>query len=159
MAHYKEEQWYKNLSKALESFTSDWHKDVKKQKIGGTTCLLSFNKDINHQKKAGALGAVKGGQIAGRNNVISGQIFEAQKLSRSVKNKKFKQRNIFEIFKNDILIGQYPRIVDIANAYGCSVSQMSLYISHKKPFPNGYVFTKTRIREMSKSYLKRKQNS
>jgi hypothetical protein len=159
MVHFEQEDWYINLNRVLESFTEDWHEQVKKSKIAGTTNLMNFNQDKNHQSKSGKIGAVHGGLVAGKIAKDSNQILEAQKLSRSVKTKKFKQRNTFEIFENDILIGQYPRIVDIANAYGCSVSQMSLYISHKKPFPNGYVFTKTRIREMSKSYLKRKQNS
>ena len=53
------------------------------------------------------------------------------------------------MYKNEVLIGKYARIVDMAEAYGCSVSQMSLYISGKKVSPVGYRFTKTRIRKPS----------
>lgn len=122
---------------------------IKEWMIDRAERMRGFSSDISHQKNAAKVGSVLGGKTQGNIAVESGQLEKARKLSNPRGKKNFKPRNEFHMYENGNLIGTYTRIVDMAKAFECSVSQMSLYISGKKKSPEGYEFKKIRIRKPS----------
>ena len=85
MGHSNKEQWQKDLSNALESFTSDWETQVKETRIQSVTSWKLFNSSKRHKETSS-----KGGKIQGEINAKNGHMREVQKLSP----KKFSKKAI-----------------------------------------------------------------
>lgn len=194
MGHSNKEQWEKDLEKALQSFTSDWHEKVNGQYIPQTTTIKKYSNDPNHQSKAGKASAEvnsqngqhemfrQAGQEAIKQNFEEwrekvtqggitarekGIIQETQRRSsqakhycpickRSGKGNRFlsnhfdmcgkvipqKQKYIFRMYNDGVLVGEFPKLKDMAESFGCSFGHMSGMISGSKKSPLGWKFEK-----------------
>lgn len=199
MGHSKKQQWQKDLSKALESFTTDWEKKVEKQYIPQSTTIKKYSNDPKHQRKAALesvkvnsqngqhekfreagqkrmkelieLGewsekVVKGGITSREKGIIQetqyrssqtehecpscgkkgkGNLFKGLHFDNCGKEKTFPQRYVFRMYNDGVLVGEFPKLKDIAETFGCSTSHMSGMISGSKKSPVGWVFEKVNI--------------
>lgn len=93
MGHFKEEDWYKDLSTALESFDGSWLEEVKNTKIKQLTHLHGVN---SHPKMKDVRSRI--GHKNGKKNVENGNLKKASDIY--VKRVKENPEQYFEQLSN-----------------------------------------------------------
>ena len=76
-----------------------------------------------------------------------GNLFKGLHFDNCGKEKTFPQRYIFRMYKDEVLVEEFPKLKDIAESFGCSISHMSGMISGNKKTPTGFKFEKVDLHQ------------